>query len=330
MDLSITTDGFTSGGGGGKLKPSGIFTQTITVTNDSHEAATGVVAETEVQAGFDVWESHQSGTEYGTSWAGDLTTTDSTNGTVTVNDIPLAGVDLKETDLENHPKGNLTWELGTPIAPGESATLTFHSQLSTDKAAGTSTDLTASIAHVDQHDENPDNDRDSVHFRFGTPIALDLNGDGIQTLSVDEGVEFDILDTGVKVQTGWISGEDALLAIDSNNNGQIEGRSELFGGDVGGGFDKLASFDSNDDGFVDSGDADFSELKVWQDANENGFTDEGELLSLESQGITSLNTAYTDVFGLDAEGNIHGEHGSATLADGSTVDMVDVYFQTEA
>ena len=247
-----------------------------------------------------------------------------------MNDIPLAGVDLKETDLENHSKGELTWELGTPIASGESATLTFHSQLSTDKAAGTSTDLTASINHVDRHDENPDNDHDFVHFEFGTPIALDLNGNGIQTLGVDEGVEFDILNTGIRVQTGWINGEDALLAVDNNNNGQIDNRSELFGGNAGEGFSKLASFDTNDDGFVDTNDDGFSKIEVWQDVNENGLTDEGELVSLESRGITSLDTAYTDVFGFDAEGNIHGEHGSATLADGSTVDMVDIYFQTEA
>ena len=334
MDLSIATDGFTSQGNGGegksKLKPSGIFTQTITVTNNSHETATGVVVGTDLQAGFDVWESGQTVTEYGTSWAGNLTTTDSTNGTVTVNDIPLAGMDLKEIDLENYSKGNLNWELGTPIAPGESATITFHSQLSTDKARGTNTDLTASIVHVDQHDENPDNDRDSVHFRFGTPIAIDLNGDGIQTLSVDEGVEFDILNTGAKVQTGWISGEDALLAVDNNNNGQIDNRSELFGGDIGEGFSKLATFDSNGDGFVDTNDADFSELEVWQDTNENGYTDEGELSGLESKGIASLDTSYTDVIGFDAHGNIHGEHSSATLADGSTVDLVDVYFQIEA
>ena len=188
----------------------------------------------------------------------------------------------------------------------------------------------AYIKHIDQHDENPNNDRDKAEIKFETPIVLDLNGDGIQTLSVDDGVEFDLLNDGAKVQTGWISGEDALLAIDNNGNGQIDDRSELFGGDIGEGFSKLATFDSNDDGFVDAGDADFGELKVWQDANENAVTDAEELVALESTGIASLNTAYTDVFSTDAQGNIHGEHSSAILADGSTIDMVDVYFQVES
>ena len=333
MDLSITADGFTSQGDGkdgkGKLKPSGTFTQTMTVTNNSDETATGVVVGTELQAGFDVWESGQTTTEYGTDW--NVTgMTDTTNGTVTVNDIPLAGMDMKEIDLENHAKGDLTWELGTPLAPGETATMTFHSQLAADKAAGTTAQHNVSILHVDQPDINPSNDTVVVQYDFGTPIALDLGGDGIQTLRVDEGVEFDILNTGDKVQTGWISGEDALLAVDHNNNGQIDDRSELFGGEVGEGFSTLATFDSNDDGLVDKNDADFGELEVWQDKDENGLTDDGELFSLESAGVASMNTAYTDVFSFDDQGNIHGEHSSATLADGSTVDMVDIYFEIDA
>ena len=124
--------------------------------------------------------------------------------------------------------------------------------------------------------------------------------------------------------------EDALLAVDNNGNGQIDDRSELFGGDVGEGFAKLGTFDSNDDGLVNADDADFGLLQVWQDANENGVTDEGELIALESTSIAALNTDYTNVFEMDARGNIHGETSSATLRDGSNIDMVDVYFQVQA
>lgn len=164
---------------------------------------------------------------------------------------------------------------------------------------------------------------------YVTPLALDLNGNGIQTLSIEEGVEFDMLNSGSKVKTGWLSGEDGFLAIDNNGNGQIDDRSELFGGaNRGDGFAKLASFDSNNDGLVNENDALFGSIKVWQDANENGITDAGELVSLKSAGITDLNTAYTDVFTTDAQGNIHGEHSSA-LKNGSSIEVVDVYFQVE-
>ncbi len=160
-----------------------------------------------------------------------------------------------------------------------------------------------------------------------TPIAFDLNGDGIQTLSIDEGVMFDMRNTGTAINTGWLSGEDAFLAIDNNGDGLISSRAELFGGaTVGAGFAKLESFDSNGDGLVNEADDMFTEIRLWQDSNENGFTDEGELTSLTSAGITDLSTDYTNVFSADAQGNVHGEHSTAKR-HGSTIDMVDVYFQ---
>ena len=343
MDLSVATYGaaiHSDGKQSSKLKEGGTFGQAITVTNNSNETATGVMIAAELQPGMDVAEPGQTFTEFGTSWVGaqgddktsffgDPTMTDSTNGTVTVNDVPLAGMDLKEMDLESMPKGQLVWELGTPLAPGQTAVMTFHSQLSPIKADGTEAFNRVFLMGADQPDLNPNNNFAFVQFKFGTPIALDLGGDGIETLSVDEGVEFDLLNSGVKVQTGWISGEDALLAVDSNGNGEIDSRSELFGGTIGDGFGKLASYDSNDDGFVDASDANFGELKVWQDANEDGITDEGELVALEAKGITSLTTEYTNVFTPDAQGNVFGEQSTA-IANGKTIDMVDVYFQFEA
>lgn len=345
MDLSVSMNGGAVGKDGkmsDKIKESGTYSQSVTVTNNSDEMATGVMVGTSLQAGMDVWEPGQGTTEFGTSWTGpqgkkgkegffgNPSTVDPTNGTVTVNDIPMAGMDLKEFDMEMMPDGELVWELGTPLAPGESATMSFHSQLSPFKSSGTDAVQSSYLMGVDQGDTNQFNNRDFVQFKFGTPLVLDLNGDGVQTLSIDEGVEFDILDTGAKVQTGWVSGEDALLAIDNDGNGQIDSRSELFGGDIGEGFAKLATFDSNDDGFVDAGDVGFSELQVWQDANEDGLTNEGELVSLESTDVASLDTGYTDVFSTDAQGNVLGEYSSATLADGSNIDLVDVYFQVDA
>ena len=340
VDLSVQIDAKSADKA--KVQASGTLEQTITVTNHSSETATGVVVGTDLQVAMDFWEPHQHETEYGTNWVnastakkmedkffGSPQTYDSTNGTVTIDDIPMAGIKPEKwnIDIEQLDRGELVWELGTPLAPGESATLKFYGQRTFEKVGGVDFHHNAYITHIDQFDHNLFNNRDKVEIKFETPIVLDLNGDGIQTLSSDEGVEFDLLNNGVKVQTGWVSGEDGLLAIDSNGNGIIDDRSELFGGEIGEGFGKLATFDSNDDGIVNHRDDGFSELQVWQDANENGLTDTGELVALESTDIVSLNTAYTDVFATDAQGNIHGEHGSAILADGQAIDMVDVYFQ---
>ena len=342
MDLSVTTQGAGMGKDGkfsDKVKESGTFMQMVTVTNNSPtEMATGVMVGVGLQPGMDVWEPGQAMTEFGTPWSGaqgsdsfigNPATVDTSNGTVTVNDIPLAGFDLKEMDMESMPQGELIWELGDPLAPGQSANLMFAQQLSPIKASGSTAVLPVQLMAVDQGDFNPGNNFAFAQFDFGTPLVLDIDGDGIETISVDEGVEFDIFDTGIEVKTGWVSGDDALLAIDNNGNGKIDKRAELFGGGLGEGFAKLANFDSNDDGVVDASDVGFNALLVWQDANEDGVTDEGELVPLESTGITSLDTGYKEMFTPDAQGNILGERSSATLADGSSIDLVDVYFQTE-
>jgi serine-aspartate repeat-containing protein C/D/E len=171
---------------------------------------------------------------------------------------------------------------------------------------------------------------DHTSFKWHSPLAMDLNGDGVKTLSIDKGVEFDLLNTGSKNNVGWISGRDGLLAIDNNGNGQIDNGKELFGGGVGEGFAKLDSFDTNRDGVVDASDEGFNSLKIWQDKNSNGITDRGELQALSVFGIKSLNvehTAYDKAAELDKKGNILGERGSVNTTSGKTLDMVDVYFQ---
>lgn len=170
----------------------------------------------------------------------------------------------------------------------------------------------------------------STYYTY-SPIVLDLNGDGIHsTALIDSKGSFDLFGTGHAVQSGWISSGDAFLAVDANGNGRVDDVSELFGGaDRGVGFAKLASFDSNHDGLVNSADAHFAELRIWQDLDGNHVTDAGELRTLAEAGIASLNTAFVDQ-SIDQLGNVLGEAGSATRADGSAMDMVDVYFNVYA
>ena len=165
-----------------------------------------------------------------------------------------------------------------------------------------------------------------------TPIAIDLDGDGIHTIArQDMTGSFDLLGTGKAIQSGWLSKGDGFLAIDSNGNGQIDDISELFGGaSKGSGFAKLASYDSNGDGLVDASDAQFASLLIWQDANSNGKTDAGELIGLAQAGVTSLTVAYTELPFLDANNNLHLERSSVTLANGAKADMTDVYFNVAA
>ncbi|HMU64049.1 MAG TPA: SdrD B-like domain-containing protein, partial [Nitrosomonas sp.] len=172
----------------------------------------------------------------------------------------------------------------------------------------------------------------STNDPFLTPIALDLDGDGVETaaLSSSSG-SFDLMGNGQAIQSGWLSGDDGFLAADLNNNGRIDDISELFGGTAkGAGFEQLAKFDSNADRVINSSDAQFNQLIVWQDSNENHQTDANELLSLVDVGIISFDLNYSDSAHMDAQGNIHMENSHATLTNGSSIQMTDVYFNVSA
>ncbi|EEF23950.1 conserved hypothetical protein, partial [Ricinus communis] len=61
-----------------------------------------------------------------------------------------------------------------------------------------------------------------------SPIVLDLNNNGINTLSSNAGVSFDLNADGTKEQAGWVGGGDGLLVLDRNGDGSINDGSELF------------------------------------------------------------------------------------------------------
>jgi hypothetical protein len=68
----------------------------------------------------------------------------------------------------------------------------------------------------------------SMPLTNASPLVLDLNNNGIETLNIAKGVYFDHDDNGFSEKTGWIEKSDAFLAIDIDNNGSIDSGNELF------------------------------------------------------------------------------------------------------
>ena len=177
----------------------------------------------------------------------------------------------------------------------------------------------------------------STTYSFITPIVLDLNGDGIQTTTMQNGVTFDINNDGKVDQTAWATRGDGLLVRDVNKDGSINNGSELFGSSTKlangttavDGYQAMKALDSNNDGLLTSMDAQFGELMVWVDKNGNGVSNPGELFSLSDLGITSLSLDATKSDQTN-NGNLLGLMGSFTTADGKTHTMGDVWFQTDA
>jgi hypothetical protein len=165
-----------------------------------------------------------------------------------------------------------------------------------------------------------------------TPIALDMDDNGIRTLSAAAGAVFDVNADGRSESVGWLSTADAWLALDRNGNGLIDDGSELFG--VGtsmpdgskalDGFAALRVMDTNGDGVIDANDAGFNSLSVWVDANANAKTDSGELRTLRQAGIESLSLVAKPTAIID-QGNLIGLMGSYTTTDGRTHEMADVW-----
>ena len=77
--------------------------------------------------------------------------------------------------------------------------------------------------------------KSSINASFTTaheqasPLALDLDGDGVETTTVESGVYFDHDDNGFAEKSGWVGKDDGLLVRDINNNGLIDDGTELFG-----------------------------------------------------------------------------------------------------
>ena len=122
------------------------------------------------------------------------------------------------------------------------------------------------------------------------PIILDIDGDGIETVGLNAGVLFDHNADGIKTGTGWVGKDDGLLVLDKNNNGKIDSGAELFGDNTllkngqkaKDGFEAISDLDVNQDGKLNSSDAVFSSLRVWQDINQDGVSQFGELKTLSA------------------------------------------------
>ena len=140
---------------------------------------------------------------------------------------------------------------------------------------------------------------------FYSPLVLSFNKQGmIDTLPINEGVEFDLMANGRTQKTGWVKADrGAFLVRDINKNNIIDDGKELFGQATrskegktfDNGFAALAQFDSNNDGRINSKDKVYGELKLWFDLNADGVSQTKELKTLAEMKVTEIRLEYKDV-----------------------------------
>jgi hypothetical protein len=161
------------------------------------------------------------------------------------------------------------------------------------------------------------------------PLILDLDGDGIETIAMDQsGIRFDQNLDFFSEHSGWLSGDDGFLVLDSNHNGKVEDASEMFGGIGQSGLAELATHDSNHDGKISVADIVWADLQVWRDIDGDALTDAGELFTLDALGIADIGLTATAVNSTTPQGTRLVDKAYFSFVSGGVGKLYDAVFET--
>ena len=136
-----------------------------------------------------------------------------------------------------------------------------------------------------------------VHLQAGDarlvdPLVINFSGQG--TRVGDVRVSFDLDLDGRQEEFTFVAPDSGFLALDRNNDGQINDGAELFGPVSGHGFAELADLDADSNGWLDENDPIFAKLKVWM-ADQAGKQRLASLAEMQIGALllTPLDTQFT-------------------------------------
>ena len=153
-------------------------------------------------------------------------------------------------------------------------------------------------------------------FDSGYPVILDLAGNGLNITPVSSSnIFFDTAGDGRQHRTAWAGAGNGVLVLDLAGTGQITQRNQVVFTD----WDPTATsdlqaladvFDTNHNGNLDAGDAQFASFKIMV-TNADGTT---TLQTLAQAGVTSI--------------NLTPNAAKVVLTDGSTIDGQTTFTRT--
>ncbi|MEW6520726.1 MAG: VCBS repeat-containing protein [Thermodesulfobacteriota bacterium] len=97
--------------------------------------------------------------------------------------------------------------------------------------------------------------------RLVDPLVITFNGQGVGLSETS--INFDLDGDGREEEMAFVAPGSGFLALDSNGDGIVNNGAELFGPASGHGFQELAEFDGDGNGWLDENDPIFAKLKVW-------------------------------------------------------------------
>ena len=182
-----------------------------------------------------------------------------------------------------------------------------------------------------QHSEVKHNGSSASRGGGGKPVAIDLDGNGIQFTNINQSkILYDINGDGAKDLLSWTASNDGLVVFDKNEDGLIQQLDEVsFLSYLAGSktdLEGLSGFDTDKDEKFTSNDSLWKKFGIWQDVNQNGTTDSGEFKSLDEWSIYSIDLHSDKV--MDQVGDVY-ILGSSTYEkkDGTKGVIADTAFR---
>lgn len=164
----------------------------------------------------------------------------------------------------------------------ESTRFAAHGVVRTADGKEIAFDLQLSMERVYAREENVSVRLGDAVRQMKDPLVINFGGTAAQLTSTK--FSFDIDSDGRADQVSFVGPDSGFIALDRNGDGQINDGSELFGAKSGDGFQDLAAYDDDKNGWIDDNDAVFAQLKVWsKDADGNDV-----LSSLKGRGVGAL------------------------------------------
>ncbi|MDF1882808.1 hypothetical protein JHD49_02525 [Sulfurimonas sp. SAG-AH-194-C21] len=127
---------------------------------------------------------------------------------------------------------------------------------------------------------------ESITFKGGDalidPLVINFGNEQVSFSDIKQNLDLD-LDGNVD-EFNFINSSSGFLALDKNEDGQINDGSELFGPNSGNGFRDLKEYDNDKNGWIDENDSVFDKLLIWTKDSEGKDT----FYSLKDKGIGAL------------------------------------------
>lgn len=183
------------------------------------------------------------------------------------------------------PSASLGWGLSVDLQEiyYESEEMSFSAQGTVRTADGKEIDFRVGLKLEREYREEKRMTLQMGDPPMTDPLVVNLKSGDAGISGVNQA--FDLNGDGFLEKLPYLTHGSGYLALDRNNNGTIDNGLELFGPATGNGFGELASFDEDQNGWIDEADPVFDQLKIWIKSADD---EEESLLSLRKVGIGAL------------------------------------------